>query len=145
MLDQRADIGDHLADVGLVAGLFCAISLVVGYVVPRAFGVTQAQSIASSMEIGVHNGTLAIFVAVEVLDSTEMSVPAAVNSVLMFFLAAECGAVISRRAGQPAPSAAATWGAISRNALPRWEIASFASASSSAVVTWWPSAANSTS
>ena len=41
MLDQRADIGDHLADVGLVAGLFCAISLVVGYVVPRAFGVTR--------------------------------------------------------------------------------------------------------
>ena len=56
----------------------------------------------------MHNGTLAIYVAVEVLDSTEISVPAAVYSVLVFFLAAGWGAGISRRAGQPAPSAAAT-------------------------------------
>ena len=68
LLDQRENVGDYLADVGLVAALFCAISLVVGYVVPKAFGVVEAQAIASSMEIGVHNATLAIFVAVEVLD-----------------------------------------------------------------------------
>ncbi|WP_426243557.1 bile acid:sodium symporter family protein [Nocardioides sp. LHG3406-4] len=102
LLDQKESVGEYLADVGIVAALFCAISLVVGYVVPRAFGVTAAQSIASSMEIGVHNGTLAIFVAVEVLDSTEISVPAAVYSLLMFFLAGAWGALISSRAGQPA-------------------------------------------
>ena len=106
MLDQREDIGDYLADVGIVAALFCAISLVVGYVVPRAVGITEAQSIACSMEIGVHNGTLAIFVAVEVLDSTAISVPAAVYSVLMFFLAGAWGAFISRRADQPSRVAA---------------------------------------
>ena len=88
---------DYLADVGLVAALFCAISLVVGYVVPRAFGVVDDQAIASSMEIGVHNATLAIYVAVEVLDSTEISVPAAVYSLFMFAFAALWGAVISRR------------------------------------------------
>jgi BASS family bile acid:Na+ symporter len=49
------------------------------------------------MEIGVHNGTLAIFVAVEVLDSTEISVPAAVYSLLMFPLAALWGLFVSRR------------------------------------------------
>lgn len=98
MLDQREDIGEYLADVGLVAGLFCALSLIIGYVVPRLFGVTESESIASSMEIGVHNGTLAIFIAVEVMDSTAISIPAAVYSVLMFFLAAGWGAVISRRA-----------------------------------------------
>ena len=106
LLDQKENVGEYLADVGLVAALFCAISLVVGYVVPRAFGVTAAQSIASSMEIGVHNGTLAIFVAVEVLDNTEISVPAAVYSLLMFFLAGAWGAFISRRAGQPAVASA---------------------------------------
>ena len=74
-------MGDYLADVGLVAGLFCAISLVVGYVVPRAFGVVEDQAIASSMEIGVHNATLAIFVAESVLDSIEIAVPAAVYSI----------------------------------------------------------------
>ena len=97
LLDQREDVGDYLADVGLAAGLFCALSLIVGYVVPRAAGVREDQAIASSMEIGVHNATLAIYVAVEVLDSTEMSIPAAVYSVFMFVLAAAWGSVVSRR------------------------------------------------
>lgn len=98
LLDQREDVGDYLADVGLVAALFCSISLVTGYVVPRALGVVESQAIASSMEIGVHNGTLAIFVAVEVLDSTAISVPAAVYSLFMFPLAALWGYAITRRA-----------------------------------------------
>ncbi len=101
LLDQRDNVGGYLADVGLVAALFCAVSLVLGYVVPRAFGVVDDQAIASSMEIGVHNATLAIFVAVEVLDETEISIPAAVYSLFMFAFAAGWGAVITRRL-QPA-------------------------------------------
>ncbi|GAA5148734.1 bile acid:sodium symporter family protein [Nocardioides marinquilinus] len=97
LLDQREDVGGYLADVGVVAALFCVISLAVGYVVPRAVGVRERQAIASSMEIGVHNGTLAIYVAVEVLDSTAISVPAAVYSVLMFPLATIWGWAVSRR------------------------------------------------
>lgn len=109
LLDQRENVGDYLADVGLAAALFCAASLVIGYVVPRAAGIREEQAIASSMEIGVHNGTLAIYVAVEVLDSTPISVPAAVYSIFMFVFASVWGAVISRRlraaapAGVPAP------------------------------------------
>lgn len=107
LVDQRDNVADYLAEVGLVAALFCAISLVLGYVVPRALGVRDDQAIASSMEIGVHNGTLAIFVAVEVLDSTEVSVPAAVYSIVMFVLATVWGLVITRsvRRGVPAPAA----------------------------------------
>ncbi len=96
LLDQRENVADYLAEVGIVAALFCAISLVLGYVVPRALGVRDDQAIASSMEIGVHNGTLAIFVAVEVLDSTEISVPAAVYSIVMFVLATAWGLVLTR-------------------------------------------------
>ena len=106
LLDQIEDVGDYLTDVGLIAALFCAISLVVGYVVPKAFGVTGPQAIASSMEVGVHNATLAIFVAVEVLDEVEISVPAAVYSLIMFLFAALWGAWVSRRvAGREATSA----------------------------------------
>jgi BASS family bile acid:Na+ symporter len=99
LLDQRENVADYLADVGLITALFCAISLVVGYVVPKAFGVTGPQAIASSMEVGVHNATLAIFVAVEVLDEVEISVPAAVYSLVMFLFAALWGAWVSRRVG----------------------------------------------
>ncbi len=97
LLDQIEDVGDYLAEVGLIAALFCAISMVVGYVVPQAFGVTGPQAIASSMEVGVHNATLAIFVAVEVLDEVEISVPAAVYSLIMFLFAALWGMWVSRR------------------------------------------------
>ena len=97
LVDQRDKIGEYFGDVGLATGLFCAISLVIGYVVPKALGVTRAQAIASSMEIGVHNATLAIYIAVEVLDSTEISVPAAVYSIFMFAFAGLWGAIISRR------------------------------------------------
>ena len=108
LLGEKDRVGDYLADVGIVAALFCAISLVVGYVVPRAFGVVEGQAIASSFEIGVHNGTLAIFVAENILEVNEIAVPAAVYSLLMFFLAAGWGVVISRRVGQRESSSVAS-------------------------------------
>lgn len=106
LVDQIEDVGDYLADVGLIAALFCALSLLVGYLVPKAFGVTGPQAIASSMEVGVHNATLAIFVAVEVLDEVEISVPAAVYSLIMFVFAAGWGRWVSRRVSEQEPASA---------------------------------------
>lgn len=102
LLDQRENVTDYIADVGLISAVFCAISLLVGYFVPKALGVTGPQAIASSMEVGVHNSTLAIFVAVEVLDSVEISVPAAVYSLIMFLFAAVWGSWVSRRVSDTA-------------------------------------------
>ncbi|MDN5896204.1 MAG: bile acid:sodium symporter family protein [Nocardioides sp.] len=102
LIDQRDNIADYLGQVGLATGLFCALSLTLGYYIPRAFGVRDAQAIASSMEIGVHNGTLAIFIAVEILDNVEVSVPAAVYSLFMFAFAALWGSILTRRLGSPA-------------------------------------------
>ncbi len=105
LIDQREDAAGYLADVGLAAALFCAISLVTGYVVPRATGVREAQAVASSMEIGVHNATLAIYVAVEVLESTEISIPAAVYSIFMFVFAALWGVLLTKRLAKTAQPA----------------------------------------
>lgn len=97
LIDQRENMRDYLLDVGLAAGLFCAISLVVGFYVPQALGVSLKQAIASSMEIGVHNATLAIYVAVEILDSIEISVPAGVYSLFMFTFATLWGLLLTKR------------------------------------------------
>ncbi len=105
LIDERENVGGYLADVGLIATAFCAISLVVGYVVPKAVGVVEGQAIASSMEIGVHNGTLAIFIALEVLEAVTISIPAAVYSLLMFPLAALWGMFVSRRVRRPVATA----------------------------------------
>lgn len=86
-------------NLGSLAGitvLFCVLSLTVGFLVPRLFRVEPRQAVASSFEIGIHNATLAIVIAQTVLGSVEMSLPAAVYGVLMFFVALAFGFVIRR-------------------------------------------------
>jgi BASS family bile acid:Na+ symporter len=96
ILAEREDVGSYLADIGLVTVLFCACSLVAGYAVPRLARVGRRQAIASAFEVGVHNSTLAITVAVSVLGSEALAVPAAVYGIVMFPLAAAAGYLITR-------------------------------------------------
>lgn len=97
VLGERDNIGSYIRDVGLICVLFCTISLIVGYVVPKLLGMTHPEAMASGFEIGLHNSTLAIAVALTVLDSAQMAVPPAVYGIVMFFLAAAFGALVSRR------------------------------------------------
>ncbi|GGM41797.1 bile acid:sodium symporter family protein [Microbacterium saperdae] len=92
----------NVAQLALITVLFCLISLAIGFLVPRALRVGRRQAIATSFEIGIHNATLAIVIAQSVLGSTELSLPAAVYGVLMFFIAFGFGFLIRDR------SAAAT-------------------------------------
>jgi bile acid:Na+ symporter, BASS family len=78
----------YFALVGLACLLFNLASMGVGYAAPLALKLPRRQAIAISMEIGIHNGTLAIFIALNVLQDAAMSIPAAVYSRLMFFTAA---------------------------------------------------------
>lgn len=94
------------AVVGLACLLFNLISMGVGYAAPLALKLPRRQAIAIAMEIGIHNGTLAIFIALNVLGNAAMSVPAAVYSLLMFFTAAGFAWWASRR-GNVAPQPAA--------------------------------------
>jgi BASS family bile acid:Na+ symporter len=107
---ERDNISGYVQDVGLPALLFCLASLTLGFVVPRALGIIRRQAIASAFEIGVHNGTLAIAIAISVLGSVELAVPAAVYSVLMFPAAAVFGLAITR-SSQPAVAEEAPAGA----------------------------------
>ncbi|MEZ5158144.1 MAG: bile acid:sodium symporter family protein [Candidatus Nanopelagicales bacterium] len=96
---------DNFASLAGITTLFCALSLTIGYFVPRMFKVTERESIATAFEVGIHNATLAIVVAQSVLLSTEMSLPAAIYGVLMFFIAAGFGFLIKSRADRTAEAA----------------------------------------
>jgi BASS family bile acid:Na+ symporter len=96
---ERENIAGYVSDVGLPALLFCLASLTLGFLVPRLLGVGRRQAIAGAFEIGVHNGTLAIAVAISVLDTPALAVPAAVYSVIMFPAAAVFGWAITRSSG----------------------------------------------
>ncbi|MBM7831949.1 BASS family bile acid:Na+ symporter [Agromyces cerinus] len=95
---------ENFGSLAAITVLFCVLSLTIGYLVPRMLRVGPAQSIASSFEIGIHNATLAIVIAQTVIGSVEMSLPAAVYGVLMFFVALGFGFLIRRRG--PAPERA---------------------------------------
>ncbi|GAB1818007.1 bile acid:sodium symporter family protein [Herbidospora sp. RD11066] len=86
IVQERERLLDHLAGVGAVAVLFSALSLTIGYWLPRLFRVERRQAIASGMEIGIHNSTLAITIALSpsLLNNSTMAVPPAVYGVLMF-------------------------------------------------------------
>ena len=95
---ERANIGTYVQQVGAAALAFNLTSMLVGYVIPRAARVARKQAIAIGMEIGIHNGTLAIAIALNVLGNSAMSIPPAIYSVIMFFTAAAFGMVVARRA-----------------------------------------------
>ncbi len=97
---ERDNVVEYFGELGPIAVLFCAISLAVGYFVPRALGISHGQAVASGFEIGVHNGTLAIAVAISVMGSVTLAIPAAVYSVVMFPLAALAGWLLTRATGR---------------------------------------------
>lgn len=76
-----------IAAVGAACLAFNLVSMAVGYGLPRLLELPRGQAIAIAMEIGIHNGTLAIFIALNVLQNPAMSVPAAVYSIIMFVTA----------------------------------------------------------
>lgn len=102
--------------VGAAALGFNLASLAVGYGVPRLLRLSRRQSVAIGMEIGIHNGTLAIAVALSplMLGDPTMAIPAALYSILMFFTAAAFGLWVSRgaraEAAAEAPRAAEAGG-----------------------------------
>lgn len=88
---------ENAGRLALITVVFCVLSLSIGYLVPRLVRVGRRQAIASSFEIGIHNATLAIVIAQTVLGSVELSLPAAVYGVLMFFIAFGFGFLIRGR------------------------------------------------
>jgi BASS family bile acid:Na+ symporter len=95
---ERDIIVESFAAVGIAALLFNLISLATGYGMPRLLGIGKPEAIAAGMEIGIHNATLAITVAVSpaLLGNTAMAVPPAVYGIIMFFTATAFGFLVTR-------------------------------------------------
>ncbi|MCU4389373.1 bile acid:sodium symporter family protein [Acinetobacter courvalinii] len=93
---ERENLLAYLGQIGFATALFCAISLAVGYFVPRLFGISSYQARACAFEIGIHNSTLAMTIALTVMASTTIAMPAAVYSIFMYIFATIFGILITR-------------------------------------------------
>ncbi|AVH13838.1 bile acid:sodium symporter family protein [Acinetobacter indicus] len=96
IVQERHNILNYIGDIGLATALFCISSLVIGYFVPRLFGINSAQARASAFEIGIHNSTLAMTIALTVMASSTVAMPAAVYSIFMYIFAAIFGMLLNR-------------------------------------------------
>lgn len=94
-ISERHTVVRYFAQLGTPVLLFNVISMAVGYYLPRLFKVEKKQAIAIGMEIGIHNGTLAIYIALNVMHNSTMALPSGTYGLLMFFTAALFGALVN--------------------------------------------------
>ena len=98
---ERANIMEYIGQVGLATIIFCISSLIIGYFVPRLMGINSAQARACAFEIGIHNSTLAMTIALTVIANSAVAMPAAVYSIFMYIFAAIFGFLLNRFTEQP--------------------------------------------
>lgn len=100
VLREKENVASYFQQVGIAALIFNVLSMAAGYYIPLIFKLPKKQAIAIGMEIGIHNGTLAIYIALSVIGNSTMSIPPAIYSLIMFFTAAAFGFLVNLGRGE---------------------------------------------
>jgi len=89
ILKERANIIPYFEQAGIATLLLNLTSLLIGYYLGKLLSINYRQRSAISIESGIQNGTLAITLALSpnILNNTQMAVPGAIYSLLMFVTA----------------------------------------------------------
>lgn len=106
---ERSNIVTFFQQVGVAALAFNLASMALGYAIPRLARVPPKQAIAIGMEVGIHNGTLAIAIALSpaLLNNSTMAITPAIYSLIMFVTATAFGWWSARSLRGSAPAVAA--------------------------------------
>ena len=84
ILAERQNLVDYFAQTGLVVLSLNIMMMIVAYYWANIFGTGKPQQKAISIECGLQNGTLAIFVGTSVFGGGLYIIPAATYSVIMY-------------------------------------------------------------
>ena len=93
---ERDNIVEYTRSAGLLVTILCALALSVGYAVARGLRLDRAQGVAAAYEVGIQNTTLAMTLALSVMGSTEIAIPAAVYSIVMNIFGFAFGIALGR-------------------------------------------------
>ena len=93
---------DSIVAVGIACLAFNVVSMLTGYLAPLALKLPERQAIAITMEIGIHNTALAIYVALNVLNNPAASLVPGIYTLCMYLTATLFALYITRRATAPA-------------------------------------------
>ena len=83
-VEERENILSYLAQAGLITLILNVVMMVTGFYVAKMFATGIAQRKCISLECGLQNGTLAIFVATSIFGGGMYVIPAATYSLIMF-------------------------------------------------------------
>lgn len=86
IVKERENIVPYFQQAGIPALLLNAVAMFMGYFTGLTFALEFKQRVAIAIETGIQNGTLAIAIALSpvMLNNTEMAIPAAIYSLIMF-------------------------------------------------------------
>lgn len=87
-LKELDHLWQDLRTAGVAALIFNLGCLGIAYGLSRFVNLPPKQAVAISMEVGIHNGSLAIYIALSILDNGTMTIPAVIYSLIMFITAA---------------------------------------------------------
>ena len=94
---ESSALAAGLATIGPAVVVFNLVSLGAGYFLSRAAGLDKPMATAICYEIGIHNSTLALYIALSLLNNFEMALPAALYSIVMYITATLFGLTVLRR------------------------------------------------
>ena len=84
ILAERENLFEYFSQTGLVVLVLNILMMIIAFYWAKIFGTGSAQQKAISLECGLQNGTLAIFVGISVFGGGLYIIPAATYSVIMY-------------------------------------------------------------
>lgn len=87
----------YFAQIGLAALVLNLSCLLMGYGLSMLAKLNEAQSKAISIEVGFQNGTLAMMIALTLLNNVDMAIAATCYSIIMFMTGALFAKLLSRK------------------------------------------------
>ena len=90
IVKEKENIIPYFKQAGIAAIILNLSALFLGFIIGKLFSLNKRQRSSIAIETGIQNGTLAIALALSpaILNNTQMAVPAAIYSLLMFVTAA---------------------------------------------------------
>ena len=84
LIEEKENIIPYLAEAGLITLILNLTMMILGFYIAKKFASGIAQRKCISLECGLQNGTLAIFVSTQIFDNSAYLVPTATYALIMF-------------------------------------------------------------
>ena len=84
-IEERENIFSYLAQAGTIILILNVSMMILAYYIAKTFATGLEQRKCIALEVGLQNGTLAVFVATSIFDDVVYLVPTAAYALIMYF------------------------------------------------------------